>query len=78
MHSPQNTHSESVSGLSPPASIFVGFVILVDFFLVALIINKSMDMFASFIGTWLPFMLIFTATYLTGIYVSRQAVAASA
>jgi hypothetical protein len=48
--------------------IFVGFVIIVDFFVVALLINKSLDMFASMLGTWIPFALIFTSTYVTGFF----------
>ena len=48
------------------AIIFVSFVILVDFFLVAMVINKSFDMFLSPLGTWIPFALLFTSTYLTG------------
>jgi len=55
------------------AMIFVGFVIAMDFFLVALIINRSFDMFASLLGTWIPFALIFSSTYLTGNYVVRKA-----
>ena len=51
------------------ASVFVAFVILVDFFVVALLINKSLDMFTSLIGTWIPFTLIFTSTYLTGFLI---------
>jgi hypothetical protein len=54
------------------ASIFVGFVVLVDFFVVALLINKSMDMFTSLIGTWIPFALIFLSTYLTGLFVQQR------
>jgi hypothetical protein len=54
------------------AAIFIGFVILVDFFIVALMINKSLDMFRSFLGTWLPFILIFCATWVTGHAVVRQ------
>ena len=50
------------------ATIFVGFVMIVDFFLVALVILKSLDMFASLLGTWIPFVLIFISTYLTGLY----------
>jgi small-conductance mechanosensitive channel len=49
------------------AIVFVSLVILMDVFLVAMVINKSFDMFRSFIGTWLPFILIFTSTYLTGV-----------
>jgi hypothetical protein len=48
------------------ALFFLTFVIAMDFFVVALLITKSFDMFASFVGTWLPFALIFTSTYLTG------------
>jgi uncharacterized membrane protein YhdT len=48
------------------ALIFVAFVIGMDFFVVALLINKSLDMFTSLLGTWIPFALIFTSTYLTG------------
>jgi hypothetical protein len=50
------------------ALVFVGFVILVDFLVVALLINRSLEMFASLLGTWIPFMLIFASTYLTGVY----------
>jgi hypothetical protein len=48
-------------------------VIAVDFFVVALLINRSLEMFASLLGTWIPFALIFTSTYLTGIYVTKKA-----
>ncbi len=54
------------------AVIFLGFVMLVDFFLVALIINKSLDMFTSLLGTWIPFALIFTSTWLTGLIITRR------
>jgi hypothetical protein len=54
------------------AIIFVAFVILMDFFVVALLINRSLDMFASLLGTWLPFALIFASTYLTGRYALRS------
>jgi hypothetical protein len=55
------------------AGVFIVFVFLMDFFLVALVINKSLDMFASLIGTWIPFASIFTSTYLTGLLVRRPA-----
>ena len=48
------------------ALIFVAFVIVVDFFVVALLINRSLEMFASPLGTWIPFALIFTSTYVIG------------
>jgi hypothetical protein len=55
------------------ALIFVGFVIAMDFLVVALLINRSLDMFASLLGTWIPFALIFVATYLRGVMVRRSA-----
>ena len=45
---------------------FVAFVIFMDLFIVALLIEKSFAMFKSILGTWLPFTLIFLATYFTG------------
>ena|SRR5271157_425773 len=54
------------------AGIFTIFIMLVDFFVVALLINKSMAMFTSLIGTWIPFASIFLATFLTGIFVSQK------
>jgi hypothetical protein len=55
------------------ALIFVAFVITVDFLVVALLINRSLDMFASLLGTWIPFALIFASTYLTGFVLVRSA-----
>jgi hypothetical protein len=49
------------------AFIFLSIVVLVDFFVVAISINHSLDMFASTLGTWIPFILIFTATHITGL-----------
>jgi hypothetical protein len=57
------------------AMIFVSFVIIVDFFLVAMLINKSFDMFTDPLGTWIPFALIFASTYLTGVVLSKNSVA---
>ncbi len=48
------------------ASYFLAFVVAMDFFIVAMLINRSFEMFASILGTWLPFALIFASTYLTG------------
>ncbi len=48
------------------AAAFTLVVIFMDFFLVALVINRSFDMFRSLLGTWIPFGLIFLSTYLTG------------
>ena len=55
------------------AAIFVAFVILMDVFVVSLIVLKNFDMFASLLGTWIPFVLIFTATYLVGTYTLKHA-----
>ena len=52
------------------AVIFVAFVMLVDFLVVALLINKSLSMFESLLGTWIPFALIFGSTFITGTIVS--------
>lgn len=54
------------------ASFVLVFVVLVDFFVVALAMNHSLDMFRSVLGTWLPFLLIFSATFLTGMLVDRR------
>lgn len=54
------------------ALVFFSIIIFLDFFLVALLINRSLEMFKSPLGTWLPFALIFLSTYLTGIYVEAQ------
>ncbi len=54
------------------ASLFVSFVIVVDFLVVALLINQSLEMFASMLGTWIPFALIFISTYLTGLLMVKN------
>jgi hypothetical protein len=53
------------------ALIFVGFVIAFDFFVVALSINRNLEMFYSLLGTWIPFALIFLSTYTTGLIVNK-------
>lgn len=54
------------------AVFFTTFVIGMDFFVVAVLINRSFEMFSSLLGTWIPFTLIFLSTYLTGQLVTRQ------
>jgi hypothetical protein len=54
------------------ATIFIGFIIFMDFFLVALLIEKSFAMFKSPLGTWIPFALIFLVTFITGLIVTKQ------
>lgn len=48
------------------AAIFTGIVIGMDVFLVALLIERSFEMFGSILGTWLPWALIFGSTWLVG------------
>jgi hypothetical protein len=55
------------------AIIFLMIVLFMDFFLVGLIINRSLEMFTSLLGTWIPFILIFLSTYLIGLAVEVQA-----
>ena len=54
------------------AIIFVAIAIILDIFIVSMLINKSFEMFESFLGTWLVFILIFIATYLTGKYIRKK------
>jgi hypothetical protein len=49
------------------AVIFLAFVVLMDFFVMAFAIMRSFAMFTSVLGTWIPFVLIFLSTYATGI-----------
>jgi len=54
------------------AIVFLCFVVFMDVFVVALLILKSFEMFASILGTWIPFALIFISTYLTGLYATKH------
>jgi hypothetical protein len=54
------------------AIIFVAFVILMDVFVVAAVIERSFEMFESFLGTWLPFVLIFLSTWETGSIIKTR------
>lgn len=54
------------------AIVFISVVIAMDVFVVALFIEKSFEMFASPIGTWIPISSIFLATYLNGLFASRR------
>jgi hypothetical protein len=55
------------------AIVFVSVVIAMDVFFVALLIEKSFEMFTSPIGTWIPISSIFLATYLTGLFATKRA-----
>lgn len=54
------------------ALIFLTFVFLMDFFVVAFVIMRSFQMFSSLLGTWIPFVLIFLSTYVTGVCATRS------
>lgn len=54
------------SGALATAVGFVAVVIAMDALVVALLIQRKFTMFKSLLGTWLPFALIFAATYLVG------------
>lgn len=61
---------------TPPlqtAAMFTGFVMAMDFVVVAMLILHSTAMFHSVLGTWIPFALIFTSTWVTGLLVTRPA-----
>jgi hypothetical protein len=60
------------------ALVFVSFVVLVDFFIVALLILGTLEMFTSPLGTWIPFVLIFLATFITGAVCRRTGASATA
>lgn len=53
------------------AVAFLGSVVFIDVFVIALLVEKSLAMFTSILGTWIPFSLIFSATYLTGLQQKR-------
>jgi len=55
------------------AVIFTAVVMAMDAGLVAPFFEKSYAMFSSILGTWLPFILIFLATWMTGKLISRSA-----
>lgn len=53
------------------ATVYTALVIALDAGVVAPLLEKSYAMFTSVLGTWLPFALIFGATYLTGVSMKR-------
>lgn len=52
--------------------IFVGFVILMDFFVIAMLVLKSFEMFYSPLGTWIPFAFIFLTTFIAGSLITKR------
>jgi hypothetical protein len=55
------------------AVAFLLIVVFMDFFIVSLLINKSLDMFKSLLGTWIPFLLIFSSTYIVARLTKKTA-----
>ena len=55
------------------AALFVAFVVLLDFVIVALLIDKSLAMFGNVLETWIRFILIFISTYYTGRHEQKKA-----
>lgn len=53
------------------AFIFTAVVILMDVCVVALMIERSFRMFASLLGTWIPFALIFLSSWTTGVLLAH-------
>jgi hypothetical protein len=65
---------------TPPlrtAACFLTVVMALDAGVVAPVFEGSYAMFASPLGTWVPFALIFVATYATGVVVARRDSASS-
>jgi hypothetical protein len=54
------------------AIIFTASIIVMDFSVVAMLINRSFEMFVSLLGTWIPFALIFFSAFLTGLAVTSK------
>jgi hypothetical protein len=48
------------------AALFFGFIVLMDIFVVALLIEKSFAMFLSPLGTWIPWTLIVLSVWAVG------------
>jgi hypothetical protein len=58
------------------AAIFVGAALTLDVLVIAMLIEKSFDMFRSPLGVWIPQALIFMATWMTGSAAMRTSVEA--
>jgi predicted CoA-binding protein len=67
-------HRRREAQLSPlaVAVVFVSVVIALDLFVVALLVERSLSMFASVAGTWLPFALLFAASWAVGAAVRAR------
>jgi hypothetical protein len=54
------------------ALMFMLFAVFMDAVVIAPFVEKSFVMFQSILGTWIPFLLIFISTLLTGMAVNKQ------
>lgn len=54
------------------ALAFLGTAVFLDVFVVAMLVEKSFEMFASLIGTWIPLTLIFLFAFAVGRLAQRQ------
>jgi len=54
----------------PTAAVWTAAVALLDVFFIAILVQQFLLMFSSLWGTWLPFALIFLATWSTGLVMS--------
>jgi len=54
-------------------AIIITLIVLgLDIFIVALLIEESLEMFSSVMGTWLPFLFIFLTVFITGLNFNDQ------
>jgi hypothetical protein len=65
------TRFRDASPLATAAS-FLAVVVALDALIVAPFIERSFAMFASVLGTWIPFVLIFAVTWTTGEVMGRR------
>lgn len=54
------------------AAVFLLFVAAMDFFLIGLMVLGNLEMFASVIGIWLPFALIFLLSFGGGLWAEKR------
>jgi menaquinone-dependent protoporphyrinogen oxidase len=65
-------HARGARDPVPTAIAFTAIVVVLDAALVAGLVLRDFAMFTSFAGTWLPFALIFLATWVTGLAMSMM------
>ncbi len=54
------------------ALVFTLIVILLDFLVLSLLVERNLRLFTNVMGTWIPFLFIFLATFLTGLHYTDQ------